>query len=173
MTSMEARDLYAYNRWANRQMLAAVRPLGADEFTRDMKNSFPSIRDTLVHILYAEWIWLSRWQGVSPREQPAGWSTVGYDELVVLWREHEMEQAAFIDRVTDEQLAQPLGYVNTRGESFRAPLHQLVRHVVNHSSYHRGQITTMLRQLGHTAAPTDLVLYHRTVAARPEGVSAR
>jgi uncharacterized damage-inducible protein DinB len=164
MTSSEAQHLYGYNRWANQQMLKAVQPLSADEFTRDMKSSFPSVRDTLVHVLGAEWIWLQRWNGASPREQPAGWSTLAYPELLARWTEHERAQTAFIAQLTDAQLAQPLSYTNTRGEPFTAPLHQLVRHVVNHSSYHRGQVTTLLRQLGHAPATTDLVAYDRMVA---------
>ena len=173
MTSSEAQHLCAYNHWANQQMLKAVQPLSADEFTRDLKNSFPSVRDTLVHILSAEWIWLQRWKGVSPHAQPAEWSTLGYQELLGRWAEHEREQNAFFAGLTDAQLGQPLSYTNTRGEAFRAPLQQLVRHVVNHSSYHRGQVTTLLRQLGHAAATTDLVMYDRMVAARPEVFSAR
>jgi|SRR5687767_13797287 len=172
MTSSEAQHLYAYNRWANQQLLQAVQPLSADEFTRDLKNSFPSVRDTLVHILSAEWIWLQRWNGVSPRAQPEEWSALGYQELLSRWTEHEQEQSAFLARLTDVQLAQPLSYTNTRGDAFRAPLHQLVRHVVNHSTYHRGQVTTLLRQLGHAAATTDLVVYDRMVAAQPEGITA-
>lgn len=173
MTSSEAQELYAYNRWANQEVLRAVQPLSAEEYVRDLKSSFPSIRDTLVHILVAEWIWLRRWHGESPRTQPAGWSTLGYDELLVRWREHELEQAAFLAQLTDERLRQPLAYHNTRGQPFEVPLQHLVRHVVNHSSYHRGQVTTMLRQLGHAAAATDLVLYFNTVAPRPEQIPAR
>jgi uncharacterized damage-inducible protein DinB len=173
MTSTEARHLYAYNRWANQQMLQAVQPLNADEFTRDMKNSFPSVRDTLVHILSAEWIWLQRWTGVSPRESPAGWSKFAFAELELQWAAHEHEQSAFLDQLTDAKLVHPLSYTNTRGEAFTAPLHQLVRHVVNHSSYHRGQVTTLLRQLGHAAATTDLVVFDRRVAARTNGIAAQ
>ena len=173
MTSNEARELFAYNRWANQQVLSAVQPLGAEEFVRDLKSSFPSIRDTLVHILFAEWLWLRRWNGTSPRAQPAGWSTLDYPQLVVRWREHEAEQTACFAQLTDARLAQPLAYVTTRGESFQAPLHQLVRHVANHSTYHRGQVTTLLRQLGRSAAPSDLVLYDRTVASRAEPLAAQ
>jgi uncharacterized damage-inducible protein DinB len=167
MTTIEAQELFAYNWWANQQVLSAVQPLSAEEFVRDLKSSFPSIRDTLVHVLGAEWIWLRRWNGVSPREHPPDWKVLGYQELLLRWHEHETEQAAFLAQLTDARLAQPLSYSNTRGEPFEAPLHQLVRHFVNHSSYHRGQVTTMLRQLGHSAASSDLVLYHRTVA-RPQ-----
>jgi uncharacterized damage-inducible protein DinB len=169
MTSVEAQDLYAYNCWANRQVLQAVAPLSADEFTRDLKSSFPSIRDTLVHILGAEWIWLRRWLGESPRAHPAAWRTLSYPELLDRWGEHDAEQNAFVAQLTDAQLARPLSYTSMRGEPFRAPLHQLVRHVVNHSSYHRVQVTTLLRQLGYTPVSTDLVMYDRMVAARAEG----
>ena len=74
----ELRELFEYNGWANERILDVVTPLGADEFKRDMRSSYPSIRDTLVHTLSAEWVWLSRWQGVSPSAMP------GADELVTV-----------------------------------------------------------------------------------------
>jgi uncharacterized damage-inducible protein DinB len=169
MTATEARELFAYNWWANHQVLTAAQPLSADDFVRDLKSSFPSIRDTLVHVLGAEWIWLRRWNGESPREHPPEWKALGCPELLVRWHEHETEQEAFLAPLTDARLAQPVAYRNTRGVAFEEPLHQLVRHAVNHSTYHRGQVTTMLRQLGYIAASSDLILYYRTRAARPEG----
>src|SRR5947209_20570230 len=60
------RPLYDYNRWASRRILTAASTLASDDFIRLMSNSFSSIRDTLTHILSAEWIWLERWQARSP-----------------------------------------------------------------------------------------------------------
>src|SRR5207249_358578 len=148
MDVQRVQALYEFNRWANGLVLAAVSALGPEEWTRDLGNSFPSVRDTLVHILWAEWIWLMRWKGRSPKSvfDPAEFATVSV--LRAKWSEVEREQAEFVAGLRDESLGSVIEYVNTRGETFAYPLWQMLQHVVNHSTYHRGQITMMLRQLG-------------------------
>lgn len=159
----EIRDLYAYNRWANARIREAVFQLPADVYSEDLASSFASIRDTLVHILSAEWMWLRRWKGESPREalDPADFS----DHASVRWRweEIELERASVLDGLTEERLADVVHYTNTKGEEFGQPFHHLLRHVVNHSTYHRGQIASMMRQKGFVPPATDLVLYHRVL----------
>lgn len=165
MTPDHVRQLYAYNRWANRRVLDSVAALGEGELTRDLASSFPSVRDTLVHMLSAEWIWLMRWKGASPagmldpREYPSP------DALLARWGEVEREQAAFVDGLDSEALARRVRYTNTRGEQWEYPLGEMLVHVVNHASYHRGQVATMLRQLGRTPAPTDLLLFRDELAS--------
>jgi uncharacterized damage-inducible protein DinB len=157
----EIQDLYAFNRWANARMRAAVAPLTSEEFTRDLKNSFPSVRDTLVHVMGAEWVWLTRWMGNSPTAMPAEWRDYTLDQINTEWAALEAAQKAFVDNLTDAELDRMVAYRNFAGQSHTNELWQLLRHMVNHSTYHRGQITTMLRQLGHPATPTDMVAYFR------------
>lgn len=154
-------DLYSYNRWANGRIMDAVAPLDREERLRDLGNSFPSIQETVVHIVGAEWIWLRRWQGESPRRMPEEWNVREYDAMRSTWDGVAAEQAEFLGGLDEGDLQRVLTYRNTAGAPFEAPLWQLLFHVVNHSTYHRGQVTTMLRQLGRTPATTDLVAYHR------------
>jgi uncharacterized damage-inducible protein DinB len=160
------RALYEFNQWANAQVLAAVSALGPEEWTRDLKNSFPSVRDTLVHILWAEWIWLRRWKGASAKSafDPSEFATVAL--LSTKWLEVEHEQAEFVAGLSGESLGSVIEYVNTRGESFAYPLWQMLQHVVNHSTYHRGQITMMLRQLGATPVATDFLVFYDVMSRR-------
>lgn len=67
MNPKDFQILYDYNRWANARVHDAVAKLTAEQYTHDLSNSFLSVRDTLTHILAAEWIWLKRWQGESPK----------------------------------------------------------------------------------------------------------
>jgi uncharacterized damage-inducible protein DinB len=133
--------------------------LTAEEFLRGLGSSYPSVRDTLAHILAAEWIWLMRWKGVSPPSlmDPALFPTLG--ALRQKWAEVEQAQREFVSGTPDSRLREVISYVNTRGETWRYPLGLMMQHVVNHSSYHRGQVTTMLRQLGKAPASTDLLLF--------------
>lgn len=167
----DLRDLYAYNLWANLRAMEACAPLTSGELHRDLGSSFPTLIGTLAHILSAEWIWLERWSGRSPAGLPDDWDLSTLQAIRWRWAEVETRRAEILASLTEEALAAPVAYRNTRGEPFLAPLGQLMRHVINHSTYHRGQIATMLRQLGHPAPQTDLVLYHR-IGAEP-AASAR
>jgi uncharacterized damage-inducible protein DinB len=153
--------LYEYNRWANARVLGAVAKLNADQFTKDLGNSFRSVRDTLVHIMAAEWIWLMRWKGTSPKAMLKSTDFSSLDALRSKWAEIEREQTEYLRGLTDESIQKVLAYTSTEGKDFKNPLWQLMPHVVNHSTYHRGQVTTMLRQLGAEPVSTDLVTFCR------------
>ena len=152
--------LYRYNSWATARVLDAVSPLAEADFTRDLKNSFGSIRDTLTHVVWAEWIWLERWKGESPTTvfSPAEFATV--DGLRERFNAVATERSLFLDELTPARLSQVVEYVNMKGQTWRYPLWQQLQHVVNHSTYHRGQVTTMLRQLGAEALAPEFLDYY-------------
>lgn len=153
------RQLYDYNRWASRRTLTVAGTLANDDFLRPMGNSFSSVRDTLAHIIGAEWIWLERWQGRSPKAllDPAAFPTV--QSLESRWATLEREQMQFIEALTPQRLNKELPYINQKGQRYSYPLWQQLVHIVNHSSYHRGQVTTLLRQLGAETVSTDFLVY--------------
>jgi uncharacterized damage-inducible protein DinB len=158
------RALYDFNRWANGRVLEAAEKLSPEQFTKDLKNSFSSVRDTLVHIMAAEWIWLERWRGNSPKTllDVSEFPTVS--TIRTRWSEIEREQREFISGVTEESLKRVVAYINLKGDPYKYPLWQLLQHLVNHSTYHRGQVTTMLRQLGAQAVATDFLVYYDMIA---------
>lgn len=161
MNPQYIRTLYAYDRWANGQLLPAACKLTQEQFTRELGSSFPSVRDTLVHIISAQWVWLQRWKGNSLKRH---FDTATFPTCAAIksWlSEVENEQAKFIDGLTQETLLAPLNYTNFEGQPFSEPLWQQMAHRVNHSTYHRGQVTTMLRQLGAKAVQIDMIRYFR------------
>jgi uncharacterized damage-inducible protein DinB len=157
----EYRELYAFNRWANQQILQAVGALPRDQFERDMGSSFRSVRDTLVHIMSAEWVWLARWNGSSPTAVPADWVDHGLARIEEGWAMLDAELQRFVEALQEPDLDRLIAYRNIAGTPFSTPLSQMLRHVVNHSSFHRGQVVTMLRQLGAAAPATDLIVFCR------------
>ena len=159
MNKQDVGFLNEYNRWANARMLDAASKLTSEQFTRDLKSSHRSVRDTLAHVLAAEWIWLERWNGTSPVAllNPDEFPTV--DSLRTRWTETERDYESFISGLQDESLERVIAYTNTRGEEWKYPLGQMIQHVMNHSSYHRGQVTAMLRQLGAEVTPVDLLVF--------------
>src|SRR5262249_50274796 len=160
------RELYLYNRWANQRTLDSVAPLSAENFTREMGNSFSSVRDTLAHILGAEWIWLERWLGRFPTSLLPASDFPAVEALRRRWEVVDHDLNRFLQTLTPGRLQEPLAYLNRAGERFSYPLWQQMAHVVNHSSYHRGQVTTLLRQLGAAPQSTDLLQYYDMMPAR-------
>ncbi len=161
----ELRELFAYTGWANGRMLDAVAKLDAAAFDQDLGNSFPSIRATLVHVLSADWVWLARWRGSSPTGIPESWELASFPAVRAKWEEIQRERADFVRGLGDADLDRPLAYRNIRGEPFVNTFGEMLRHVVNHNTYHRGQVITMLRQLGAQGVETDLIVFYRLRAA--------
>lgn len=166
MTQDEVRTLFTYNSWANHRILDACAPLSAAQFTQDLKSSFPSVCDTLAHLMFVEWIWLERWLGRSPAF-PASDGLPDLASIRSRWQKIESDLNAYVQKLSAADLDRVLEYKNTKGTPFSNPMRQMLQHLANHQTYHRGQITTMLRQLGLPAASTDLILFYREQAGQP------
>lgn len=154
--------LLDFNYWARDRMLSAVEPLSNEQYTRDLGNSFRSIRDTLLHMYSAEWVWYTRWQGSSPTEPIPFDRFADLAALSAGWRILETEIRTFVGGLADTAIAGAIDYRLMSGQPGRSLFWQMLQHVVNHGTYHRGQITTMLRQLGAQAPKsTDLIAFYR------------
>jgi uncharacterized damage-inducible protein DinB len=161
MTPEEMCLLYDYNAWANRRALDAAANLTPEQFTKPLGSSFGSVRDTLAHILGAEWIWLERFQGRSPASLPDVSQYSEIDTLRERWTEQEGRLLNFVGKLTQEDLDRVMEYKTLKYGVYRNPLWQSMQHLVNHGTYHRGQITTLLRQLGAQPILTDLMHFYR------------
>ncbi len=161
-------DLFAYNRWATARTLDAAELLTDEQLTRDLGGSFPSVRDTLAHVIAAEWIWLSRWQGDPPGTAPDLSGCTEARALRERWQVLAGAQSAYLAGLTAAALQHPVSIITRTGIHAELPLHETLRHVVNHATYHRGQVATMLRRLGADPVATDLFLYYAARPAAPE-----
>ena len=166
MTTDDIRLLYEYNRWANHRVLQAASTLTAEKFTRDLGGSFRSVREVLVHILTGECGWLTYWKEPAPdaaflrdlwdrREtffNPNSFPSVAAVRLK--WEEVEKEQTEFVNGLTEQALGRMLPFRATQ-----LSLTHLMQHLANHSTYHRGQIALMMRQLGAEPLATDFHVF--------------
>lgn len=170
-------ELHNYNYWARDRQLEACAKLSDEQLLRPVGNSFSSLRDTLAHMVGAEWIWLERWRWNSPQSMPGvpeglpfaetlrGW----HDQLSTLrplqerWREVERGVREYIAGLDEAALERQLVYSNIQAQKWSYPLWQTHLHVVNHQTYHRGQVTTLLRQLGPEPAAIDFLVYYDKV----------
>ncbi|MGO9518128.1 MAG: DinB family protein [Candidatus Korobacteraceae bacterium] len=154
-------ELFNYSYWARDCQLQACAALTEEQFLRSLGSSFASVRDTLVHMVETEWIWLERWRG-RPRQ-----STLSPEELPSLnavsakWRAVEHDMRAYLATLSDETLEQPVTYMSQKGDTFTYELWRPMLHLVNHQSYHRGQVTTLLRQLGLQPPTVDFLPGYR------------
>lgn len=166
MDTADFRVLYEYNAWANRRALDACTALTREQFLQDMKSSFPSVRDTLAHIYGAEFIWLERWNSRAPKTLPSASDFDNLDQVCDKLLAMDRELIDFANALTAESLSCELHYRMFNGTEQSGPLAPTMQHLANHSSYHRGQVTTMLRQHGAKAVSTDLIAYHRELRAK-------
>ena len=161
MNLIEIKRLYDYNSWANERVLESLQPIGQEIFTSHKQASQGSIRGIIAHVAGAEWIWLERWKGSSP----AGLLPESEFETVEIatqrLRKIDRDLQEFTSRLTQEDLDGRRGYKTTEGKAYSNVLSDMLLHVVNHSSYHRGQITTLLRQAGAVPQPTDFIRFIR------------
>lgn len=158
-TAEDIAALFAYYRWANAKTLESVAPLSAEEFARPVGGSFGSIQGTLAHVYGADWVWLERWHGRSPRALPASQEVSTLESLREKWRTVEDERTAFLSKLTADRLTEPLTYQNFKGETWTYPMSEVLVHVANHGTYHRGQVATLLRQIGKTPISTDYLRF--------------
>ena len=158
--------LLDYTKWANHKVVRTAATLSVEDFKKDLGSSHGGVRGTLCHMMGAEWIWLERWKGVSPvKFMDEG----EFPDIVALsdrWKAVERHRDSWFRNLKDAAPRQKIAYRNMAGQPFENPLWALVQHVANHATYHRGQVVTMLRQLGAKVVSTDLVFWDRERAAK-------
>lgn len=160
MNLHDAQQLMAFNQWADRQFFDALRPLAVESYHRDLHTSHGGIHGTLAHLVGVEKAWLDRW-----RQQPATAAAevaqlTSLDGLRAYWESVCAEMSAFLHSLDEPTLHQTLTTQSLIGQ-VTATYGQMIQHVVDHSSYHRGQIVAMLRQLGETPPSTGMMRFLR------------
>jgi uncharacterized damage-inducible protein DinB len=161
MTPEEIRTLFDYNAWANHRSLEAAAALPNEQFAKPLGSSFSSVRDTLSHICGAEWVWHERFQGNSPSTLPDLSSLNTAEALRAHWSGRESRLLGFVAALTQADLDRVMEYKTLKFGVYHNLLWQSMQHLVNHGTYHRGQVTTLLRQLGAKPILTDLMHFYR------------
>lgn len=160
MTLQEIRLLQAFSAWATNRVFNALESLPPEQYHQDMKASHGSIHGTLVHLVGAEKIWLARWEN---RKEPFLTTTEvpTREELFALWERVGFATAKFLGTMSDARLQQTFVMRTSRGDQFEHTFQQALQHVVDHSTYHRGQVVAMMRQLGAEPPSTGLIQFYR------------
>jgi uncharacterized damage-inducible protein DinB len=161
MNIQDIQLIYKYNSWANKRILKAAADVTEEQFLAPASYPHGGLRSTLTHVLFAEWIWRTRWQGESPtmRINPADFPT--FDSLQTRWLKEEIVLNSFLDNLTNEKLNAPFHFRNTRGDELEHILWHAMIHVVNHGTQHRGEAAAMLTEFNHSPGDTDFTVFLR------------
>jgi len=148
-----------YTAWASRRLLDSAAKLSPEELTRDFKTADKTVLDTLVHIYAADRIWLARVTAepratfIDPEDRDLGLLQAEWPALQQRWK-------LWLRDFNDADVLQPVSFKNTKGIAYTQPRWQIILHVVNHGTHHRGQVSGFLRAMGHTPVPLDLMHYY-------------
>jgi uncharacterized damage-inducible protein DinB len=166
MDLQDLKTLVDYHYWARDRVLDAADRLTPEQYTKDLGSSFRSVRDTLAHTYYAEWAWHSRWLGTSPKTWPPSERFADVATLRRDWTATETKVRVFVDNLSEDEVERVFHYTLFSGQSGASPFRHMLQHMVNHASYHRGQVTTMLRQLGVDPPKSmDMITFYRERAS--------
>jgi uncharacterized damage-inducible protein DinB len=158
VTASDLQPHIRYSAWASRRLMDAVRVLPPDELARPTGISHQSILGTMAHLHFADWIWYTR--VAEAIDKPA----TTMEALEREWPELRARWERFVDGLTDADLARVIAFRSIRGFDAAATVEQIVLHLVNHGTMHRGQVMGMIRQLGIEPPGTDLLLYYMNAA---------
>jgi uncharacterized damage-inducible protein DinB len=150
-----------YHHWASDRVHEALGDVSAAELDKPMGGSFGTARALLRHVVGVEGLWLARWLGSSPTALPEFPATYAAKDFRAEWEKSKAKQVDFARGATADKLGGKLNYKNFKGEDISLVLGDTMAHVVNHGSYHRGQLTHLLRELGRKPADTDFFVYLR------------
>jgi uncharacterized damage-inducible protein DinB len=159
MTVKDLEVLFDYGYWANRKLFQVVSQLTPEQFTEPVDGTHGSIRNTLVHVLSAEWGWLSRCGG---SERGAPLNPVDFPtaaSLVDVWTQVEESVRQFLSALPDDDLGRIVEFVIGGTEKRSMLVGELMQHAANHGVHHRGQISLLLRMLGHSPDNFDILFY--------------
>ena len=152
----------SYNVWATNSLLDVIRALPEEKLHLPINSSFPSIFKTLLHLLDAESIW---WQRMNLKERIDKPSDGFTGDMIALGTAIQKQNKLWSDWVTaanENKLQHEFFYHDSRGERHKSPVYQVLLHLLNHGTYHRGQLITMLRQVGVEKLPcTDFIAWAR------------
>lgn len=155
----------SYNVWANHRLTYHIEQLSPDKWMASVPSSFDSLYKTILHLWDVESIW---WQRMRQHERlviPSETFDPSMRDACNGLMHQSMQWEKFIKEDLDSAaIASDLIYRNSKGEMFQQPVYQVLLHLFNHSTYHRGQLITILHGLGDKALPaTDFIVYSRGI----------
>lgn len=155
---IDAVKLIEYNTWANTKIAEQIKLFSDEQFTKESGGSFPSIRLTLLHLLSSDWTWMHRLKGIPLIDVPGDWITNTAVEVCNYWLPVQYEMIALVNEIAatpDKEIS----FITRKGAAYTLPFSDIIIHITNHGTYHRGQVVNMIRMLGETPVNTDYFIF--------------
>lgn len=159
MNKQDTLLLYKYNQWSTAKILNTASGVTEEQFLAPAPFPHGGLRGTLVHALFAEWIWRNRWEGTSPTHRLQAEDFPTFESLRARWLEEEKLLLAFVGGVTDERLNATFDYTSTEGKPHTRILWQTMAHLVNHGTQHKTEAAAILTGYGRSPGDIDLIYY--------------
>ncbi len=151
----------AYNLWANKKIIETANQLSDEQVNKEIVSSFPSVYKTFLHLMEVEYVWWERLK-LTERDTPSGWFTGDFTELSKKLLELSRQWQEWIESANEVNITHVFAYQNSKKEYFKQPVYEMLLHLFNHQTLHRGQLITMFRQLGlDKIPPTDFIVFSR------------
>jgi uncharacterized damage-inducible protein DinB len=151
----------AYNLWANKRITDLINELSDEQINKEIVSSFPSLYKTVKHLMEVENAWWERLKLVE-HPTPSGWFTGNFDELSKKWLQLSQQWLDWIKQANELNITHVFAYQNSKKEQFKQPVYEMLLHLFNHQTFHRGQLIMMLRQVGlDKIHSTDFIVFSR------------
>ena len=159
MNKQDILTLYQYNAWSNAKILDAASKVTQEQFLAPVPFPHDSLRGTLVHASFGEWVWRKRWEGIpyNPQWKPEEFPTFG--SLRARWADEETRLMKFVADLTDERLYSKFQYTSTEGVPHERVVWESMAHLVNHGTQHKTEAAAILTGIGHSPGDIDLIVY--------------
>lgn len=157
-------DLATFNTWANKKIIDFITlNINADLFDKEIVSSFPSVKKTIYHIWDAELIWLERLRGVSLKDFPSKTFIGSAEEGMLKFKQNSNALLELVFNSPERFFESSISFTATSGKSYNQEVTAILTHVINHSTFHRGQLITLFRQLGFSSGipETDFIEFYR------------
>jgi uncharacterized damage-inducible protein DinB len=148
-----------YSYWANHRYFAVTEGLTDEQLRRKQRHSWGDVHSVLVHMMSSETVWLKRWQGEAPKQHLEATSFPNLSSLKSAWAEVETNMRAFVEAQSEEDLQNVITYTNFTGQTFRVPLWQMLMHVTNHATHHRGELAAMFALMDVPHPEEEVIQY--------------
>jgi uncharacterized damage-inducible protein DinB len=159
MNKQDILTLYRCNQWANHKIWNAAANVTLEQFLAGATYPHGGLRGTLVHTLFAEWIWRNRWTGTSPSFRIQADEFPNFQSLQVRWLDEEKSLMDFVESLTDAKLNDTFQYKDTKGVPHEQVLWKAMAQVVNHGTQHRAEAAAMLTDLGCSPGDVDMIYF--------------
>lgn len=159
MNKQDIQVLFRYNAWSTLKILNAASRITQEQFLAPVPFPHASLRGTLVHALFGEWIWCRRWEAIpqNPLWHPEDFPTV--ESLQARWADEESTLMEFVTKLTEEKLYSRFKYVSTEGFPHERMLWESMAHLVNHGTQHKTEAAAILTGMGYSPGDIDLIVY--------------